>query len=460
VPILAESDRTSLNALLYGVPELEAPAEPGWQTQNYAASDLAVLRSGMDNGSMQVVLNYMGYRGGHSHADQLSMLLYGLGMTLAPDAGSIKYRLPEQEGWFKQTLAHNTLVVDRKSQQRANPAQLKSLVAAPRVQMASVASEEIYPGVYLERTLLLNDDYLIDIFTAESAKPHTYDWVYHGVGAFSSGQVEFESPEESPGATNGYQYLRRIKSAAFDHDCRAEWKAAPKRYVGIYMLGEPGTTYYSAQGLIAADVGDQIAEESVPVLIARREMTSTQFVSLIQPYPDGANPIEIADKPLTNEAGQPIPSETARGLQIERAAGTDLLILGNEPGVKLTDGIQFNGLWGWLSQVDGELNWLVMKGVSVSGDGWTVSQEDLGLDEPTEGMGLYLEVAEPGHLFVQNTYGFETYIVLGGFMDSALQITELGQDGNPRRDMPTRKNENGIVKFLAQPGYLYEIVGH
>jgi hypothetical protein len=44
-------------------------------------------------------------------------------------------------------------------------------------------------------------------------------------------------------------------------------------------------------------------------------------------------------------------------------------------------------------------------------------------------------------------------------MDSALQITELEQDGNPRRDMPTRKNENGIVKFLAQPGYLYEIVG-
>ena len=41
------------------------------------------------------------------------------------------------------------------------------------------------------------------------------------------------------------------------------------------MLGEPGTTYYSAQGLIAADVGDKIAEDPVPVLIARREMTGT-----------------------------------------------------------------------------------------------------------------------------------------------------------------------------------------
>ena len=100
-----------------------------------------------------------------------------------------------------------------------------------------------------------------------------------------------------------------------------------------------------------------------------------------------------------------------------------------------------------------------MEGVSASGDGWTVSQEDLGLEETVGGLGLSLEVAEEGHLFVQNTYEFETYVILEGFMDSALLIIELDQDGNPRRDMPTRKNENGIIKFIAQPGYMYEIVG-
>ena len=95
------------------------------------------------------------------------------------------------------------------------------------------------------------------MFSAMSAEPHIYDWVYHGVGEFSSGGIEFESPAESPGETNGYQYLKRIKSATFDQDWRAEWRAGPKRYVGLYVLGEPGTTYYSAQGLIAADVGDK-----------------------------------------------------------------------------------------------------------------------------------------------------------------------------------------------------------
>ena len=37
--------------------------------RNRAASDLAVLRSGAEDGSLQAVLNYMGYQGGHSHAD-------------------------------------------------------------------------------------------------------------------------------------------------------------------------------------------------------------------------------------------------------------------------------------------------------------------------------------------------------------------------------------------------------
>ena len=73
------------------------------------------------------------------------------------------------------------------------------------------------------------------------------------------------------------------------------------------MLGEPGTTYYSAQGPIAADVGDKIAEDPIPVLIARREMTSTQFVSIIQPYRDGENPIEISDIAITDENAQQAP---------------------------------------------------------------------------------------------------------------------------------------------------------
>lgn len=459
VPILAESDRTSLNALLYGVPELGESVIPTWATQNYSDSKLAVLRSGTGDDSLQAVLNYMGYQGGHSHADQLSLVLYGANMTFAPDAGSIKYRLPEQEGWFKQTLAHNTLVVDRASQERAKPGQLNYLIASGQVQIASVSSDEVYPGVSLERILLLNDDYLIDLFSAESAEPHVYDWVYHGIGQFSAGEVDFTSTDTSPGDTNGYQYLKQIGSATFEQDWQAEWKTAPRRNVRMYMIGEPGTIYYSAQGLIAADVGDEIAEEIVPVLIARRELPSTQFVSIIQPYAEGENLMEITDVSMTDGVGQPISPEVTRAMQIVREAGTDLLILGNEPGIKKIDNIQLDATWAWLSQTQGELKWLIMEGSSATGNGWAVSQEDLGIDKTPVGMGVFIEVSESGHVFVQNTYEYVTYVTLEGFMDSAVQIIELKQDGSPRREIEAKKNDNALVKFLVQPGYLYEVVG-
>ena len=126
------------------------------------------MRSGEGENSIQVTLNYMGYQGGHSHPDQLSMVLYGLGMPLAPDAGSIKYRLPEQEGWFKQTIAHNALVVDGTSQERSSAGQLTQFINSNAVQMATVFSDGVYPGVNLERTLLLNDTYLIDMYSASS----------------------------------------------------------------------------------------------------------------------------------------------------------------------------------------------------------------------------------------------------------------------------------------------------
>lgn len=459
VPILAQSNRTDLNALLYGVGEIGDSAETAWQSQYYDDSDLAVLRSGADEDSIQATLNFMGYQGGHSHADQLSLVLYGLGMPLAPDAGSIKYRLPEQEAYFKQTLAHNGLVVDGASQERANSGVVTQFAASTPVQMVRVVSEDVYPDVRLQRTILLNGDYLIDIYDVASDNPHTYDWVYHNVGEFSTEDVDFQSAETSIGESGGYEYLQGVQSAETDTDWQGQWQVAPGKQVRINVLGEPDTTYFSAEGPIAARVGDEMAEELLPVLISRREMTGTQFVSIIQPYSDDKGAITISPLSLTDEAGQAITQDGMRSLQIDRADAIDLLILDNKLSVKQTDDIVFNGTWAWTSIVDGMPHWLIMNGSSLSGDGWTVTQEDLSSDKTPDGMGMLFEMSEPGRYQVQNTYGFVTYVILEGLMDSAVSITEYDRDGNMIRDMPPKTNENGVVKFLAHPGVIYEIVG-
>ncbi|MFK7805546.1 MAG: heparinase II/III family protein [Anaerolineae bacterium] len=457
VPILEESRRTDLNALLYGVGDLGAAAEPAWQTELYSDSDLTVMRSGTADDGIQATVNFMGYQGGHSHADQLSLVLYGAGAELAPDAGSIKYRIPEQEAYFKTTLAHNALVVDGISQERAAGGELTKFVANGSAQMAQVRSSDLYDGVTLQRTVLLNDDYLIDLYNATSEDVHTYDWVYHNRGNFSTTSDAF-APVADVSGTNGYEYLTGTESADIDADLQADWRVSSDAYVRATLLGEPGTTYITARGPIAARKNDEIAGQPIPMVISRRqEITATQFASIIQPYSDSAElltPIDIA-----------IDSDTGRALEIERDSATDLLILDDQFNTKQVDGLQFTGTWSWLSQIDGNLHWAITNGTELIGDGWRLAQEDLsGLDQP-EGMGMYFEVpsAIPGqevnHVIVANTYEFVSFITLEGFLDSATEINELDADGNFARTMPIKTNENGVIKFLAQPGMTYEVVG-
>ncbi|MEM7114627.1 MAG: heparinase II/III family protein [Chloroflexota bacterium] len=474
LPILETSYRNDLNALLYGAAEFGEPETPAWETQIYEKSDLVVLRAGEGEEQLQATVNYMGYQGGHSHADQLSMVLYGLGQPLAPDPGSIRYRIPAQEGWFKQTLSHNALVVDGLSQERAVPGQLTQFVAGEQLQMATVTHDTLYPGVDLARTLLLNEDYVIDIYRAESEEPHVYDWVYHNLGKFSSEDLPFlpvaeplihpnPEPPEQPsvrplGFMGGYDYLRDVQTAVSPDNWEADWINGGVQNMRLHLLGAPETTYYTANGLIATTVGDEIAENRVPLLISRREITGTQFVSILQPYRYEEELAEITAVSLTDELGQPIPAETTQALQLERETSTDLFVFGTEDGIKQVDSIQFNGSWGLFSQHEGELRWLLTTGHETIGDGWAVYQQDLSSEKTPEGLSVYVEVAESGNLFVVNLFEFVSYIKFEGFMDAAVQIIEYDHKGNVIREMPFRKNGDGIVEFLAHPGVSYEIV--
>ncbi|MFT7586434.1 MAG: hypothetical protein ACI9EW_002871 [Cellvibrionaceae bacterium] len=465
VPILEESRRTDLNALLYGVGELGDSAFPEWKTELYADSDLAVLRSGTADDGIQATLNHMGYQGGHSHADQLSFVLYGAGTELSPDTGSIKYRLPEQEGYFKTTLAHNTLVVDGISQERAAGGELTKFVSNGAAQMAQVQSADLYDGVALQRTVLLNDDYLIDLYRATSEDVHTYDWVYRNRGNFSTTSEGFEPVAEVAG-TDGYAYLTGAQSAELDSDLQADWRVTSDKYVRVTLLGEPGTTVVTARGPIAARTGDEIAGQPIPMVISRRqEITSTQFASIIQPYSNSAASTGSGRAELLTPIDVAIDSETARALEIERDGGTDLLILDEQFNTKQVDGLQFTGTWSWLSRVDGNLHWAFTNGTELVGDGWRLAQSDLSGDEQPAGMGLYFEVPSAGsgqvidRLIVHNSYEFVSFITMEGFLDSATEINELDEDGNFIRTMPAKTNENGVIKFLAQPGMTYEVIG-
>ena len=86
---------------------------------------LAILRSGPQENAQVVVAKNTAQGMGHGHFDKLNWLLYDNGQAVVTDYGAARFLnieakaggryLPENESWGKQTVAHNTLVVNETS---------------------------------------------------------------------------------------------------------------------------------------------------------------------------------------------------------------------------------------------------------------------------------------------------------------------------------------------------------
>lgn len=180
--LLRNSPRTDLNALVFGVGELPHVPRPALRSRYFADLHWSSCAPAWE-GAVQAVFNLMAYVGGHSHPDELGLILHGLGTESVLDAGrsNIAFR-PRWLGYFKQSVAHNVVVVDGQSQGHRLSADLVAFAGTEAVQVAQAVSTGAYPGVEMTRTLLLTAGYLVDITDVASEEEHVYDWVYHNRG--------------------------------------------------------------------------------------------------------------------------------------------------------------------------------------------------------------------------------------------------------------------------------------
>lgn len=123
-----------------------------------------------------VVLKFGPYGGGHGHPDKLSITIHDGTREIVPDLGTTGYGVPDHVAWYRKTLAHSTVVVDRADQQ---PVAGTLVTFATAEDGATVTAEchQAYAGVVLRRTLELRGAILEDTFTAASEIEHDYDYV-------------------------------------------------------------------------------------------------------------------------------------------------------------------------------------------------------------------------------------------------------------------------------------------
>lgn len=321
--LLARVGRGSgIHGLVYGVPALPEtdPFEPGrGPSAVLADGTLPVLRAGPGERRLQLALNGMPYVGGHSQPAQLEVELASPAARLVPAPASIKYADPLYPGWYRQTVSHSTVVVDGASQGRGQPAELGTFHAGALFQAARLRTRSAYPGALLDRTCLLLDIGMVDLFHVRTPAESTLDWVLHHDGRLA---VEVETQARRAPPLPGYQELDDVAEGRIDGDWRARWTLADGSTSSLWVAGAPGTVVLHGRGYVGAPDQNN-APDQVSALLVRRRASAAAFVAVLLPGDDGT--AAVTPLPATRD-GAPVGADAALGLLI-RADGVAYEVL-------------------------------------------------------------------------------------------------------------------------------------
>jgi hypothetical protein len=199
---------------------------------------LIIMRDNIADDHQALVFKATSQGLGHGHFDKLNYLYFDNGDEIVRDYGAARFLnieakygghyLPENNAYAKQTIAHNTLVVDETSHFNGNVriGNQRSPVVdfvnfSSELSIAKSTMKNAYDDVTFDRTMAMvniegNQDPLIfDILNVQSDTFHQYDLPVHYLGQFISTSIEKTGnfAQLSPlGEQNGYQYLWRQAS--------------------------------------------------------------------------------------------------------------------------------------------------------------------------------------------------------------------------------------------------------
>ncbi len=173
----------------------------------------------------------------HGHFDRLNMIHYHQGNEILSDYGAARFvnvkakeggrYLPENNSYAKQTIAHNTLVVNEQSQFGGEYKMAKEphsqLIFADfegdNIQILAAQDDKAYDHVMMKRVVaqITHKDYaqpiLVDVFTVDALAESQFDLPYHFYGEIidTHFDVNTATDELKPlGTAHGYEHLWRI----------------------------------------------------------------------------------------------------------------------------------------------------------------------------------------------------------------------------------------------------------
>ena len=205
--LYADQERDNLEALLYGVEELEScdagPWEPEGSFHTSPGTYGHTVLRGKDG--RYLLFKHDTYGGEHDHYDRLGISYQAYGKKLAADLGTTGYGAVMHYAYYKNTGAHNTVVIGEENQAPAACRLTRYEEADGITYVEAVCdwtapyqmpdsftivqwNENYYKNVKMTRKLAWTEDWFAELFFVEGVdEALTTDWVLHLGGSRQEG---------------------------------------------------------------------------------------------------------------------------------------------------------------------------------------------------------------------------------------------------------------------------------
>ncbi len=315
--IAKKQDKVALNgsgllvakalAGIKNTPEFERKSVNYSDGANGDEGGMSIVRSGKGIDESMLVYKYTAHGLSHGHYDKLSFSYYDNGDEIVRDYGSARYvnvdqkwggrYLPENKSFAMQTIAHNTLVVDEKTQfggkisvsEKYHPDAYFFSIDNPKFKVTSAKFVDPTNPVKIQRTLALVSiaeiakPVVIDVIRAESDKVHTYDIPVYYAGEFISTTVKYTANDKSLkplGKDSGYQHLWNMGSGTVDSTLQVTWLKGDRFYSLTASADSTTNLFFVRAG--ASDPKFNLRND--PAFIIRNKEKSFAIASVIEPH--------------------------------------------------------------------------------------------------------------------------------------------------------------------------------
>ncbi|WP_025739580.1 heparinase II/III domain-containing protein [Aquimarina pacifica] len=332
LPVILKHQQVSISSAgLQVIKGLENYTDTGYVKNSMLIKDgnggqdggLALFRMPNEkDGKLNAIFKFASQGMGHGHFDRLSLFMYNGKQEILQDYGAARFLnveskvggryLPENQTWAKQTIAHNTVTIDEKSQFGANvkksstisPKLVFSHLENENVQVVSAIENNGYEGVEMQRTIAMVKDekserppFIVDVYNLRSDKSHQYDlnFMYQGHVMETNFEYVQQNPLKALGTNNGYQHLWKLAEGTSDNTIATLTWLNKNTFYSISSLINSGSKMIFSK-LGANDPNFNLRNDP-SYMIREKGKSNHTFVNVIEPHGDFDPKLESVKKP-------------------------------------------------------------------------------------------------------------------------------------------------------------------